>query len=64
MIEMVLNVGHEDLKRAINKAPLTKQQKRTLLGQVKAGHIEGAERGLKRLLKRLENNNNTYTESK
>lgn len=41
-----------DLKR--ERAKLTPQQYRTLKGQILAGDVEGAEKGLQRLLKRVD----------
>ena len=40
----------------LKKHLLTRQQFRTLVGQVKAGHEEGAVKGLNKLLKRIQAN--------
>lgn len=37
---------------------LTKQQHRTLEGQVLAGDVDGAKKGLRRIIRRLKNNSN------
>lgn len=41
-----------------NKRYLTKQQYRTIKGQIKAGDLDGARRGLLRLLEKKNGKNN------